>query len=310
MLLADAHSHHHPRWNARQIHTSESRKGLEVMASLGLGFYTSANWLTLHTFVKGAAFSLPMVTAGLLLANKRSRTHFDPFLGRTKTLLKVENRTRVPKTALLDGPAADKASNLLLSLIEANLSRVPVLSYDCSRFSWRVLFFQDPSMWIDAEADGTLFLSKDIVTLLSKQELAVLLATQCVHVIARHKEECASLISFTNHSAAIVAWYYALFVPVLHSYPVDMAAWFLGYQALAFVFFQRKFRSLCLEADRLGIAMAAAVGAKPEDAISLMRKLMQARKQLPLTKRFRSQCYYQRRIEALEGDLQLKVEET
>ena len=282
----------------RMIHTTGSRQSVEVLAALGLGFYTSSHWLTLPSFAKTAAVTAPLVASAVLAKYKFSRTSHDPLLGRRKYLSKMWIDRPAPNVTYLDGPAVGKTNKLLHELIRANKRLFPGLSHTSHK--WQVMFAKDLSVWVDCVEDGTLVCSKDIVTMLSRNELLVLLSTQIAHVLAKHKTECISFRALLRHVAAITAWYYAFFFPVLHSYPVDAGVLLATYHLLSYGIFQLKFRKLFLEADELGLALASNMGATEQDAISLMEKMIRVRRQLPLISRIRAMCYYEYRISALK----------
>jgi Zn-dependent protease with chaperone function len=282
----------------RSIHTSSRRQSIEVVAALGMGFYTNSHWIALHSAVKTATITVPLVATAVLAIHKIRKTEFDPLLNRKKYLMTRKLNTQVPNVTFLTGPGVEMANGLLHELIELNRMRIPYLSHDSH--NWQVLFFKDPNMWIDCFENGVLICSKEIMSTLSRNEIIALLSTQVAHVLAKHKTESMSFRMMMHQSAAITAWYYGFFVPIQHSYPVDMGIAFILYQIISYLNFQRKFRSLCLEADRLGLLMASSMGVTEQDAISLMRKMITLRNELPVMRRIRAMCHYQYRISALE----------
>lgn len=287
--------------NRRQLHVTDRRQGIEVLAALGIGFYTQSQWLVLPGYVKTAAVTVPLLATGFLAKYKLGRTAHDPLLQRSKFLSKRYDHAKVPKVTYLDGPAVGKANELLHQLVHVNKEWIPGLSHHTR--NWQVLFSKDLSMWVDCAENGTLLCPKDMVETLSRNELVMLFSTQVAHVLAQHRTEYVSFRTMTRLVAAIAAWYYAFFFPVLCSYPVDIGALLLSYFLLSHRLFQLKFRKLCLEADELGLAMASKMGVTEHDAISLMEKMIRVREQLPLTSRMRAWCYYEYRISTMRKNM-------
>lgn len=272
-----------------------------MAASLGLGYLVNANWLILPSYVKVATATIPLLAAGYVVQTIRIRSSFDPFLQRKKMLLKQKTKQMPPLVTYLEGEGVDKANDLLYQLIRANEDTIPGLKH--TGHQWQVLVAKEEHLWLDTTDDGKIMCCKNILTNMSRNELAFMMGTLVAHVLAKHKLEVTSYVLTMHQLAAVVAWYYSFNAPVLYSYPVDMSSIFVTYYLLSYALFQHKFRKLCVEADEIGLRMCSAVGVTEKDAISMMQKLIQFRDSQPLPVRMRGSCHYKHRIAVLNQRL-------
>jgi Zn-dependent protease with chaperone function len=211
----------------------------------------------------------------------------------------------IDKTArFLAGEPIDKVNQLMQEIIKSNEIEIPVVRNPRNR--WRVLVVNDPNKWYFIMEDGTVLLSKDILTRLSKNELTALLSIQAAHILAKHYTEYASHTQLVNYIISFVAGVSCFFTPIIYSYYVDIPVIVASLSGLSYLLGQPKFLSLLKEADRVGLRIASKQNVTPEDFVSLFEKLKEAQKKLPFTSRLKGKCYFDKRIKSMQ-ELKLRM---
>lgn len=286
----------------RPIHTSQPRQVIDVLAAVSAGHFFQSCWSNIDFYYKCSAVALPVVSTGYLTTYCLLRYKFDSLLNRKKlafspTFGYKDSLTKKPKLA---GSSVEKVNQLLDEIIKANSS---LYALQHPSYFWQTIIFENPGDWYDLNEAGQMFISKDILLRLTKQELIALMSIQIAHVLAKHKTEITSYSIASSYYLSIIAGFYTFFTPRLTTYLGDMATLVILHQIIGYFITQMKFRSLLVEADNLGLKMARNCQVNEEHFISLFEKLIEARKTLSFADKGISFCFYDYRIKKMKSYL-------
>jgi len=274
------------------------------LTAAGLGYGMQAGWTSLPLWAKTFAGCIPVATLAMMKLYYNKRNRFDDLLQRNKFISSNIPAIKIDKNVkFLDGEGVVKTNQLLMdAVIKPNEMEYPGMKQP--RMNWRTLIIKNTDKWYMFFEDGTVILPKDIVTKLSRNELTALLAIQSSHILAKHYSELTSHCQLVNYLTSITGGLFCFFVPVFHSYYVDVPCLLSVCLAVNWSFLQLKYKKLLLEADTLALRMVSKQGVTSKDFMSLFEKLKETRKEIPFMKRFKTMCYYDTRINAIRGYVQ------
>ena len=272
---------------------------LELVLAIGSGYGVQASWPILPLWAKTMfGMSVPAAVAGIITYyNKRNK--FDELLQRKKFVASSIPRISIAKdTTFLEGEPTEKLNNLFKDIIKSNEVDLPIVRDPRNR--WQVAIVNDPTKWYFFMENGTVLMSKDILTRLTKNELTAFLSIQTAHILGKHYSEFVSHGQLIHNCMSIIVGLYCFFTPVWHSYYVDIPVMIVICSSVTYGIGQPKFLSLLKEADMLGIRIASKHNVTSEHFVSLFKKLNEAKKNLPLKNRVKAMCYFDKRIKAIQ----------
>lgn len=291
----------------KSIHTSQPRQFIDVLTFVTAGHYFQTIWPNIGFYYKCAAVALPAVTTGYFATHCYLRCKYDHLLQRKKLALspRFGYKASLAMKQMLGGPPVVAVNRLLKEILESNSLEFALKD---PLYQWQVFVFEKANDWYDLNEGGQMFLSKEILLMLSKNELTAFMTIQMAHILAKHKTEVNSFSLAANYTLSCVFGMYAFLAPRIVNFPVDLAILVILHQLTGYTISQLKYRSLLVEADKLALRLAKNCQTNENDFISLFEKLTKARGKLPWTQKFSAYCFYNHRIKKFQSYLKQEKE--
>lgn len=227
------------------------------------------------------------------------KSRYDPFTGRRRFLFESFTPPSLPVgTRLLSGPAEDQVNQILQDLVREN-EMIPMVREK----KWRVFILDDISLWFFHDNNGNIFIPKEILYRLTKDEVTALLASQMSLCVTRFFSELSSHHVMRGIFTSILVSLYTFNTNIIHSYPVDMVCLVGILYSLMLTLDQWKLFSLLKEGDKIGLSFALRTGMDPVAAKTLLLKLAHLRTSLDGAPRIKSMLYYKKRIPNVEKEI-------
>lgn len=283
----------------RSFHSSERRDVIEAAVGAGVGYLVNSVWTDLPSWSHSVIKLVFGISLGSAVATVAFKSRYDPFTGRRRFMFESFKPPSLPEgTKLLSGPASDLANQVLMDVVKEN-QMIPMVREK----KWKVYILDDVSLWYFHDDNGNIFIPKDILYELSKDEMMALLSSQMSLCVTRFFSELSTHHLMRGIICTMAVSSFAFNTGLIHSYPLDISC-LVGIQYfLSFTLDQRKLFKLLQEGDKIGLSFALRSGMDPNAAKTLLLKLHRLRSSLKGAPRIKSMLYYQKRIPNVEKEI-------